>query len=187
MIIQNENKRGFTLIELLVVVLIIGILAAVALPQYQKAVLKIRLLSTVPQVKALKNQAEHYYLENGMYRTNTAADMMIDLDFPGCTAESNAMLKCGDIYYDMHTAAGLDYPFDVASLLLKGHDIQLAYGIKFTNTTSPYANRHWCGAKTGDSLANSICRSLGGSFVKSGLCNHADFGGTKDGDIYLLP
>ena len=58
-------KNAFTLIELLVVVLIIGILSAIALPQYEKTVHKARVAEMPIRLKALEEQAELYVLENG--------------------------------------------------------------------------------------------------------------------------
>lgn len=60
----NQNK-GFTLIELLVVVLIIGILAAVALPQYQKAVFKARAAEAITMLNGLGKALQVCKLERG--------------------------------------------------------------------------------------------------------------------------
>ena len=86
-------KKAFTLIELLVVVLIIGILSAIALPQYQKAVIKSKIGAMLPTLRTLAEANEIYYMENGQYTMNmnnlsvaTPAD---------CTALTEQLWKCG--------------------------------------------------------------------------------------------
>ncbi len=73
-------KKAFTLIELLVVVLIIGILAAVALPQYQKAVEKSRMTEGIMAAETIAKANDMYKMANGNYTRNIND---LDIEFPG--------------------------------------------------------------------------------------------------------
>ena len=93
---------GFTLIELLVVVLIIGILASVALPQYEKAVRRSRMVHTQIQANSIRRAAQLYFMANGQF-PQTASDFDVDIGFSEYTLKNGKLEgKFGeDVWIDL--------------------------------------------------------------------------------------
>ena len=89
MLKQLGKQQGFTLIELLVVVLIIGILSAVALPQYQKAVEKARMTEAIQMLRSIANSQQVYFMATGNYAGEGELNLL-DLDIPGEVIQSGS-------------------------------------------------------------------------------------------------
>ena len=146
---MNRNT-GFTLVELLVVVLIIGILAAIALPQYQKAVEKAGFFQAITATKTLHDAEEMFFLENGFF-TRQLKDLPISFTCPPewvCNLSTNFV----ELYRSRDTHVSIIY----------NHS---------TRQTS-YTPRFFCWASRNYKNAIKLCQSIGTEFDcgGSGLC-----------------
>ena len=150
-----KQKKAFTLIELLVVVLIIGILAAVALPQYQKAVLKSRVVPLLSLMRSIAAAEEIHYLATGAYTPSQTLDSL-DIDLPsGVSVEDGYWLL----------PQGQRLTWDTRDAL----ETVINYGQGRGTIRLIFWCKHWpfdvkgfgCYAGDTDSLGRAVCKSLG--------------------------
>ncbi|WP_428050195.1 type IV pilin protein [Candidatus Avelusimicrobium caledoniensis] len=150
------HKQGFTLMEMLATILIIGVLAAIAVPEYKTAVLNSRLSTVMSNVKTIANSLELYHLSMNGYPDNGLSNL--DIGINGCTVSDGAY-TC---------AKGTVYSFGISPTEkpvggFLGNKQGLAY-IQYLKEEPTFTKRNQreCWADSANELANRVCLNLEG-------------------------
>ncbi len=159
------DVKGFTLIELLVVVLIIGILASVALPQYEKSVMKSRYATLMAMTNALADAEETYYLANGEYTQDFEA---LSVEPSGCTLsddKTTCTYSWGKCTLDKHNerAACAD-----TQRLNNAYAVYFPNGPRFHGTHGHYVCFSFSSSRT--DKYSKLCETVGARFLSQDSC-----------------
>ena len=175
---NNMNKRGFTLLELLVVVLIIGILASIALPQYQMAVTKAKVASMLPLMRRFKDAFAEYKLQHGDYDAPDASYLGVSWPSDWIIAKKPCgdHLSCNDGYWLCSAFRGRGYVFCAHEI-----DTDDQFYIHMFQPDDEFCevcrDKIMCFAEGEES--NKVCKALGGKFME-------DTEYSDDYDVYSL-